>query len=103
MAMNFGVLLLLDGAGSLAAGLTFAAATAGMAALLYRSGGRWLAAGVGIGFALMTLVTGGECTLFTTTEYGAIGGLGYFVITVLMLIVAGVEWAVRPRDKTPGV
>lgn len=99
--MDIVVLVLLDTAGSLTTGLAFVGLTAAVAALLYRRGGRGHAVGVAVGFALMTLLTGGECTGFTTLQYGSAGGLVYLVITVLALVIAGIVRSVTPRERAP--
>ena len=101
MVMDVVVLLALGGRGSLAAGLAFAALTAAGGVLLYRSGRHWHGAGVAVGFALMTVVTGGVCTVFRPMQEGAFGGLLYLVITVLALIVAGIARSVTHRERAP--
>lgn len=45
-------------------GLLFALAMAGLAAILYRSGSQYVAAGIAAGYAVMTVVTGGACTFW---------------------------------------
>jgi len=94
MVLDFIMLLLLAKARSLTVGVGFAVLTGGLCFLFYRWGERWLAAGTALGFAIMTLVTGGTCTLFTTSAYGEFGGLWYLGITVVAFVVAGIAKAV---------
>lgn len=94
MVLDFILLLLLESARSFSVGLGFAVLTGGICFLFYRWGERWLAAGMALGFALMTLVTGGTCTLFTKSGDGEFGGLGYLAITLVALIIAGIARAV---------
>lgn len=79
------------------AGITFALMTGGLAYLFYRQGMPWQGAGLGVGFAVMTVVTGGTCTLFTRTAYGEFGGLWYLMLTIALLIVAGIAKALSPK------
>jgi len=84
------------------AGLVFALLTGGLAYLMYRKGMPWHAAGLALGFAIMTIVTGGTCTLFTQgQQYGEFGGLWYFMLTVALLIVAGIAKAFSRRSADP--
>jgi len=94
MVLDFILLLLLESARSFTVGVGFAVLTGGICFLFYRWGERWLAAGIALGFALMTLVTGGTCTLFTKSGYGEFGGLWYLGITVAALMIAGIARAV---------
>jgi hypothetical protein len=95
MVLDFIMMLLLESARSFTVGVGFAVLTAGICFLFYRRGERWLAAGIALGFALMTLVTDGTCTLFTKKgEYGEFGGLWYLAITVVALVIAGIARAV---------
>ena len=94
MVLDFILLLLLANARSLLVGVGFAVLTGGICFLCYRWGERWLAAGIALGFALMTLLTGGTCTLFSTSAYGEFGGLWYAGITLAALIIAGIAKAV---------
>ncbi|HEY3280302.1 MAG TPA: hypothetical protein VGJ83_07295 [Gemmatimonadales bacterium] len=95
MPINMVVLSVFTGRRSLAAGLVFAAATVGVTALLYRLRWRWPAIGISVGFAVMTIVTGGVCTLFRYKEYGEFAGLFYLLIVVLAVAAAGVASAVE--------
>lgn len=83
------------------AGIVFALLTGGLAYLFYRKGNPWVGAGLGVGFAVMTVVTGGTCTLFTRTAYGEFGGLWYLMLTIALLIVAGIAKAFSPRSADP--
>jgi hypothetical protein len=94
MVLDFLLLLLLESARSFTVGTGFAVLTGGICFLFYRWGERWLAGGIALGFALMTLLTGGTCTLFSTTSYGEFGGLWYLAITLVALVVAGIARAV---------
>src|SRR6185503_18636748 len=85
------------------AGLVFALLTGGLAYLFYRKGMPWYGAGLALGFAVMTMVTGGTCTLFTRgRQYGEFGGLWYLMLTIALLIVAGIAKAFSPRNADPG-
>jgi hypothetical protein len=102
MPINMVVLSVFGGRHSLTAGLVFAAATVGVTLLLYRLRWRWPAVGIAVGFAVMTVVTGGTCTLFRYKEYGEFAGLLYLLIVVLAVAAAGVASAVeagRNRGK----
>src|SRR6266576_1460500 len=78
----------MDTRGSLAAGLTFLAVVAAVAGLLARTQVRWVGIGLLTGFALMTLVTGGLCTLFGGKDDYPVGGLLYVAICAVLLAVA---------------
>jgi len=95
----------MDTRGSLAAGLTFLAVVAAVAGLLARTQVRWVGIGLLTGFALMTLVTGGLCTLFGGKDDYPVGGLLYVAICAVLLPVAVtlsiVPWVRRRRPPPP--
>lgn len=100
--LDAGVLALQDFSGSMRDGLVFAAGTLALALVMYRYGWRWQAAGLIVGFALMTMVTSGQCTLFPSSqEYGMVGGILYAAVAVLALLIAGIAHAVTRRRKSP--
>ena len=84
------------------AGAVFALLTGALAYLFYRKGMPWYGAGLALGFAVMTIVTGGTCTLFTRSDnYGEFGGLWYLMLTIALLIVAGIAKVFSPRSADP--
>jgi len=89
--------------GSLFAGLAFLVAVAVLAWRMARTRWRWTGLGVATGFALMTLLTGGLCTLFGGHEDYPIGGLFYAAICLVFLAVAAVLGVVRlfTRPRPP--
>ena len=95
----------MDTRGSLAAGLTFLAVVAAVAGLLARTQVRWVGIGLLTGFALMTLVTGGLCTLFGGKDDYPVGGLLYVAVCAVLLPVAVtlsiVQWVRRRRPPAP--
>ena len=102
---DFVAMASMDARGSLAAGLTFLAVVAAVAGLLARTQVRWVGIGLLTGFALMTLVTGGLCTLFGGKDDYPVGGLLYVAICAVLLPVAVtlsiVQWVRRRRPPAP--
>jgi hypothetical protein len=97
-------LVILAGAGNFSSpitGVLFALLIACLAYLFHRKGMPWQGAGLGVGFAVMTLVTGGTCTLFTGTEWGEVGGVLYLMVAIVALIIAGIANAVARRSPGP--
>ena len=93
MAFDFLALLIFSSllSRSLATGALFAGVTIGIGVLLYRYGKRRIGLGFVLGFAIMTLVTGGACTGFPSTAFGSqFGGVIYFLIVVAAFVAAGI-------------
>jgi hypothetical protein len=90
MAIDLLVLNLFRSFASIVAGVVFAAVMAGLAVFLYRLGERWLALGIGLGFAVMTVVTGGVCTLFSSNSSRTYGAVAYFYLATGALVAAGI-------------
>ena len=62
---------------------------AGWALWAWRRGDRDLATGVAVGYALLTLISGGQCTLFVEEDIdAALGPLTGFFIYPLFLVAA---------------
>jgi hypothetical protein len=91
--------------GSLLAGLVFLAVIVAVALGLARTRRRWIGFGLATGFALMTLLTGGVCTLFRTNNGYPVGGLLYLGIAVVLVVIATilatVQAARRRRPPAP--
>ena len=98
MVVDVLALLAFDSLRSIAAGMTFAGLTMLMAAVIYVRGGRGIGAGLVLGFAVMSLLTGGKCTLFEGEEYGEFGGIFYLLIVAVAFLVAILWKSMSPRD-----
>jgi ABC-type uncharacterized transport system permease subunit len=85
--------------GSWPVGLTFLAAVVAVAWLTTPTRWRWVGLGASVGFGLMTLLTGGVCTLFGGNSDLAGGGLWYLAICVVLLAVAAIVGLVRSLTK----
>lgn len=103
LVVDFSLASSLGYEGSFLAGLTFLAAVAVMAFLVVRTRWRWTGLGLITGFGLMTLLTGGMCTLFGSNEQGLFGGLFYGGICLVFLAIAAVLGVVRlfTRPRPP--
>jgi len=100
--VDFAAAASMDTRGSLAVGLTFLAIIVAVAGLLARTQARWVGIGLLTGFALMTLVTGGLCTLFGGNDEYPVGGLLYVAICVVLLPVSATLSIVqRVRRRRP--
>ena len=88
--------------GSLFTGLAFLAAVVAVAWSMARTRWRWIGLGMAAGFALMTLLTGGLCTLFGGKDDYALGGLWYVGVCFVLLIVAAILKAIQAfRRRQP--
>jgi hypothetical protein len=76
--------------GSLLAGSIFLAVVAVVVWRTARTKWRWAGIGLATGFAVMTLLTGGVCTLFGGSSESAVGGLFYLGISFVLLVVAAI-------------
>jgi hypothetical protein len=91
--------------GSLFAGLAFLAGVVAITWGMARTRWRWTGLGMAAGFALMTLLTGGVCTLFGGDVGYPVGGLLYFGICIVLVLIATilttVQAARRRRPPAP--
>ena len=87
--------------GSLLAGFVFLAVIAAAALGLVRTRWRWIGIGLATGFALMTVLTGGVCTLFRSNTGYPFGGLLYVGIACVLLVVAVILATVRMFRRPP--
>jgi len=76
--------------GSWLAGLVFLLVVAGVVWGLARTKWRWIGIGLAASFGLMTLLTGGVCTLFGGNSDAASGGMFFLIIAILLLLIAAV-------------
>lgn len=76
--------------GSWLAGLIFLLVVAGVVWRLARTKWRWIGIGLAASFGLMTLLTGGVCTLFGGNSDAASGGMFFLIIAILLLLIAAV-------------
>ena len=95
------LLVTLSDRGSLFAGLAFLAVIAAVAWRTARTRQRWTGLGLAAGFALMTLLTGGVCTLFGGNVEYPVGGLLYVAISLVLLVVAVILQAVQRMRRPP--
>lgn len=75
---------------------------AGGAWWAYRRGRREIAVGLIVGYAVLSLISGGQCTLFIEDDFdtplNAVTGLvGYLGLLVLTLFIGGIYTAVTRR------
>ena len=83
---------------------------AGLAWLAYRKGKRELAMGMVAGYAILSLISGGQCTLFRSAEiegpFGAGASTGFFVYLALLVVaplIGGiVAVIIRARRRKEG-
>ena len=87
---DFVVAWTLGAHGSLLAGSIFLVVVAGVVWRMARTQWRWVGIGLAAGFALMTLLTGGVCTLFGGNSDAAAGGLFFLGFAILLLVVAAI-------------
>jgi hypothetical protein len=85
----------------LALALILALVIAGFAWWAYRKGQRDLAVGLAVGYGLLTMISGGECTLLSGSGYeGALAGFFiYPLILVAWLLIGGITSVVRGRRR----
>jgi hypothetical protein len=92
----------------LVGGLILLLVIAGWAWWAWRRGKRELAIGVAAGYGVLSLVSGGQCTLFVSGEFdaGLNAGTGFFAYLLLLiaaLIIGGVASMLsRHRDRKGG-
>lgn len=82
----------------------------GLVMLLVVAGGVWLAArrgerevaiGIAVGYAVLTLISGGQCTFFVEPQEQALVGLvGYPALLVVALVIGGIYSLIRRRRRT---
>ncbi len=79
-------------------GIVFALAVVGLGYWLHRGANTELALGLVGGYAVLSLISGGECTMFVTGQSGEVGVLaGFFLYPLglaLALIVGAIVYAV---------
>lgn len=100
---DFVVVWILVAYGSVLAGSIFLVVVAVIVWRTARTKWRWAGIGVATGFALMTLLTGGVCTLFGGNSDAAAGGLFFLGFAILLLVVAAIlerVQAFRRRKST---
>lgn len=74
---------------SLVLGVILILLVAGLAWLAYRKGKRELAMGMVAGYAILSLISGGQCTLLRSAEIeGAFGASTGFFVYLALLVVA---------------
>lgn len=82
----------------------------GLVMLLVVAGGVWLAArrgerevaiGIAVGYAVLTLISGGQCTFFVEPQEQALVGLvGYPALMLVALVIGGIYSLIRRRQRT---
>lgn len=100
--LDFFLMVLFSDQRSLFAGLAFLAGVAAVAWRTARTRWRWVGLGLAAGFGLMTLLTGGLCTLFGAKDDYPVGGLLYLGLCFVLLVVAAILQAVQSfRRRRP--
>jgi hypothetical protein len=93
------------GPAGLLAAFAMLAITAALAVWALRSGRIVLGSGILVGYALATVLSTGECTLWTqSANYGFLAGFAYYIIVlatvlVVSLVVAAGEYIVRRVNR----